>query len=119
LGPMAPEMEIMISAVPEVDGGRGWRRLTPDHRRIVERLDVRAGEVVRGFRCADPSDGTEGPLHDTKLDEAGPDGGDELGPEHGALRDVHVVAELEVAAKVEGLGHDNVAVGFEHHLEVD
>ena len=27
------------------------------------------------------------------------------------------MTKLEVAAEVEGLGHDDVAVGLEHHLE--
>lgn len=113
LGPMAP---VQVSAVSQKHGICGWDQLTPDDRSIVERLDIRAGEVVRGFLRANASDGAESPLHDTELDETRPDSGDELGPEHGALRDVHVVAKLEVTAEVEGLGHDDVAVGFEHHL---
>jgi hypothetical protein len=57
-------------------------------------------------------------LYNAQLNKARPDRGDELSPEHGTLRDVHVVAELEIAAEVEGLRHDDVAVGFEHHLQV-
>lgn len=63
----------------------------------------------------DVFDVVQGKVEDGDLDEAGKGGGDDLGHEHGARGDLHVVAELEVADKGEGLGHGYVAVGLEEH----
>ena len=72
-----------------------------------------AGEVVGLGGLADAGDGFEGVVQDEDLDEAGKGRGDDLGHEHGARRDLHVVAELEVRDEGEGLGHGDVAKGFE------
>jgi hypothetical protein len=38
-----------------------------------------------------------------------------LAEKHRAVRDLHVVTELEVAGKLQSLGHGNVTPGLEHH----
>ena len=59
--------------------------------------------------------GKEGPAEDGDLDEGGPYGGDGLGEEHGARRNLHVLAKFEILGEVETLGHSDIAVGFEKH----
>lgn len=89
----------------------------PDDGGVEEDAAVGAGEAVGLVLGADVFDGVgeEGPAEDGDLDEAGPDGGDGLGEEHGARGDLHVLAEFEVLGEVEALGHGYVAVGFEEH----
>ena len=55
------------------------------------------------------------PLHDSKLHNARPQGGDDLAEEHNSLRDLEVMAELQIIQERVGLIHRNVAVGFEKH----
>ena len=88
---------------------------TPDDTRVVERLDVGTGEETRGLCRAHVLNSTESPLNSRQLAQTRPDGGNELGGEHGALRNVHVVAELKILAEVQSLCHNDVAEGLEHH----
>lgn len=88
---------------------------TPDDARVVERLDVRAGEEAGGLVGANVLDGAHSPLDGGQLAQTRPDGGNELGGEHRSLRDMHVVAELEILAEVQRLRHDDVSEGLEHH----
>jgi hypothetical protein len=46
---------------------------------------------------------------------AGEDSGNDLGSEHGARGNLHVVTKLEVRSEGQRLGHGNVAPGLEHH----
>ena len=57
----------------------------------------------------------EHPGLNTELNGASDDGGDDLGPEHGSWRYLHVVAKLEVGRERERLSHGDVSPGLEHH----
>ena len=72
-----------------------------------------AGEVVGLGGLADAGDGFEGVVEHEDLHEAGKCGSHDLGHEHGARRDLHVVAEFQVGDKGQGLRHGDVAEGFE------
>lgn len=54
------------------------------------------GEFVLLVVFADVGDGLQGQVEDENLDEAGEGSCDDLGHEHGAWRDLHVVAEFEI-----------------------
>ena len=72
-------------------------------------------EAIRLIRGAHALNVREHPCLNTELDSAGDDGCDDLRPEHGAWRNLHVMAELEVGSKLQSLGHRGVAVSLEHH----
>ena len=67
------------------------------------------------MRHADVVNVAEHPRLDAELDSAGDSGGDDLAPEHGSRRDLHVVAELEVGRERQRLRHRDVAPRLEHH----
>lgn len=103
-----------------VDGARGEDALGPDEPPddggVEEDAAVGAVEFVGLVLGADVGDGAaEGPFQDGDLHDAGPEGGDGLGHEHGAPGDLHVLAQFEVLGEVEALGHGDVAVGLEEH----
>ena len=80
-----------------VDGAGGEDALgadeTPDDGGVEEDAAVGAVELVGLVLGADVGDGaTEGPFEDGDLHDAGPEGGDGLRHEHGAPRDLHVLA---------------------------
>ena len=93
----------------------GWANGTPDNGGGVEDLGTRAGKGEFLFVGADVGDVAESPVEDRDLDDGGPEHGDALSHEHGAGRDLHVMAHLEILEKVQSLGHGNVAVALEHH----
>ncbi|KAH6607395.1 hypothetical protein Trco_003708 [Trichoderma cornu-damae] len=99
-------------AVAEDAGGADG---APDDGGRVEDAAAGARVVVLLVHGADVGDVAQGPVHDGNLHNGGPHGGDELRREHDAGGHLHVVAELEVLGKVQGLGHGDVAVVFEHH----
>ena len=80
-----------------VDGSGGEDALrtdeTPDDGGVEKDPAVRAIELVGLVFGADVGNGAaESPLEDGDLDDAGPDGGDSLGHEHGTPWNLHVLA---------------------------
>lgn len=67
------------------------------------------------MRVTDVLDVREHPRLHTELHGTGNDGRDDLSPEHGTWRHLHVVAKLEVRRELESLEHRNVAPGLKHH----
>jgi hypothetical protein len=53
-------------------------------------------------------------LH-AELHGASNDGSGDLTEEHRAMRDLHVVGQLEIARKLQRLRHGNIAPCLEHH----
>ncbi|KFX87945.1 hypothetical protein V490_07934, partial [Pseudogymnoascus sp. VKM F-3557] len=86
-----------------------------DDRGVEGAAAGRADEAVSVPGLADAVNGPEGPFHDGDVDNASPNGGDELGGQHGAGRDLHVMAELQVLGEEETLIHRGIAVGLEQH----
>ena len=76
------------------------------------------GEVLWLSGLADVGNVVEGIIEDKDLDEAGNSCGHHLGHEHSARGNLHVVAELEVRYKGQGLRHSNIAKGFEARIGV-
>ena len=72
-------------------------------------------EAIWLIRGAHALNVREHPCLNTELDSAGDDGGDDLRPEHGAWRNLHVMAELEVGGELQRLGHRDVPPCLEHH----
>ena len=72
-------------------------------------------ETVRLVWRAHPRDVGEHPCLDTELHRSCDDGRDDLRPEHGARRNLHVVAELEVRGERQCLSHRDVSPSLEHH----
>lgn len=87
----------------------------PDNRGGVEDTATRACVVVLLINGADVGDMTEGPVHDDNLHDGRPHRGEELRREHDTRGHFHVVAELQILSKVQGLGHGNIAIILEHH----
>ena len=69
---------------------------TPDDGGVEEDTAVGAAVVIRLSPGADAADAAESPFEDGDLNEAGPDGRDDLAAEHDSRRDFHVVAEFEI-----------------------
>lgn len=67
------------------------------------------------MRVTDVLDVREHPRLHTELHGTGNNGRDDLSPEHGTRRHLHVVAKLEVGRELESLEHRDVAPGLEHH----
>ena len=88
---------------------------TPDDGSSAEHSGARADESVAGLRRAHAVDVAEHPSLDTELGGKSDTGSDDLSPEHGTGRDLHVVAKLEVGGEGKALGHGDVAPGLEHH----
>ena len=72
-------------------------------------------EAIRLIRGAHALNVREHPCLNTELNSAGDDGGDDLRPEHGAWRNLHVMAELKVGGELQRLGHRDVPPCLEHH----
>ena len=85
---------------------------TPDNGCVEERARTRAREMARLLRRADTVNVLKTPDDNGKLDEGRPDCGKGLAPEHGSLRDLHVVAEFEILSESKGLGHRDVSVSL-------
>lgn len=90
-----------------------WADETPDDRGGEEDFSSGTAEVFWLGGGADTGYVVEGVVEGEDLDEAGEGGGYDLGHEHGARWDLHVVAEFEVGDEGEGLRHGDVAKGFE------
>lgn len=67
------------------------------------------------IRRAHPLDVGEHPRLNSELNSACKGSGDDLTPEHGARRDLHVMSELHVRSEGQRLGHRDVTVGLEQH----
>lgn len=57
----------------------------------------------------------KGPVHDDNLHDCRPHRGDELRGEHDTRGHFHVMSELQILSKVQGLSHGNIAIILEHH----
>ena len=113
----------------------GWADDTPDDRCCTEDLGTGADEVILLGRGAHVFDVGEHPRLDTKLDGSGNDGSEDLGEEQSSgtifkytgkineygcgsgrdVRNLHVVANLEIVGELQGLSHGDVTPGLEHH----
>ena len=58
----------------------------------------------------------EHPCLNTKLNGTGNDGSHDLAEEHGARRNLHVVAKLHVGGESQRLSHGDITEGLEQHL---
>lgn len=87
----------------------------PDDRGRVEDAATRARIAVFLLLIADVGDVTQSPVHDGNLHDSRPDRGQKLRREHDARGHLHVMAELQILGKIQGLGHGNVAIVLEHH----
>ena len=85
---------------------------TPDDRRSTEHLCAGADETPLSLGGTDALDVREQPGLDTELDGTADDGRNDLAPEHGARRNLHVVTELEILSELERLHHGNVTPGL-------
>lgn len=92
-----------------------WSDDSPDDRGGKEHMCVGARVVVCLMRCAHAFNGAKSPVVNGDLDNAGPDGRDELRPESCALRYLHVMREFDVLSEVKTLITCDVAVHLEHH----
>jgi len=88
---------------------------TPNDAGSSEDLGARADESVFLIRGAEVLDIGEHPGLDTQLDGTSNYCRDDLAPEHGSGRDLHVMAQFEVRGELQGLGHGDVTPGLEHH----
>ena len=88
---------------------------TPDDRRSAEHLRAGANEATFSLGGTDALDVGEQPSLDTELDGTADDGRNDLAPEHGARRNLHVVTELEVGRELQRLRHGDVPPRLEHH----
>lgn len=79
---------------------------TPNDRRGEDGAAVGAGEAVLLVLGADVVDVAQHPQGHARLGQGAEDGGDALGEEESARRNLEVVAELQVRGKVEALADD-------------
>ena len=84
------------------------RRRTEDLCRGTNEAIMLGGRAYIGYIGEHPC------LH-AELYGTGDDGADDLGPEHGSRRDLHVVTELEVWSEIQGLNHGDVSPCLEEH----
>jgi len=88
---------------------------TPDDTGSTEDLSRWADESIPLVGVTHVGNVREHPGLDTELYGSGNDGGDNLRPEHGPGRDLHIVTDLEVSGKLQCLGHCNITPSLEHH----
>ena len=91
----------------------------PDDGRVEEDVvaGARPGAPLRQLRrVADAGHRLQQPPRRGEVDRRRQHGADELHGEHGARRDLHVVAQLEVLQEHDGLRHADVAVRLERHV---
>ena len=88
----------------------------PDDGGVEEDAAIGTVELVGLVFGADVGDGAaESPFQNADLHNTGPEGGNGLGHEHGAGRDLHVLADFQILGEVETLSHCDVAVRLEKH----
>lgn len=92
-----------------------WSNDTPDDGGVEEDTAVGTAEVVDLGLTADIGNGTEGPVHDTDLNNRGPQTSNHLGGKGDTGRNLHVVTKLHVLQKEQSLQHGNVTVCLEQH----
>lgn len=88
---------------------------TPDNRGCVEDAATGTRIAVLLIIRADVGDMTKGPVHNDNLHDCRPHRGEKLRGEHDTRGHFHVVAELQILSKVQGLSHGNITIILEHH----
>lgn len=88
---------------------------TPDNGGVEKYTTVGAAEMVGLGLGADIGNSTEGPVHDSNLDDGAPQTRNHLSGKGDTRRNLHVVTKLHVLQEEQSLVHGNVTVCLEQH----
>jgi len=88
---------------------------TPDDGGRAKHLGIRTDKAIRLGSRAHAFDVGEHPGLNAELSCPRYNDCEDLAPEHNTGRQLHIMAELEVRSKLQGLIHGDIAPGLEHH----